>query len=239
MDEEIKHDIWLERRRRALVLAFIKRAQEAGIPKRYMRINKDEFSELLSEEYHKDNGIDICNFIYDTPKKLADIPFIVIDGGGMEDRKRAGFAILFRLISIDKMGKYYDSNDIAHKLSTWNDVNGMDRNELVEELKSHHVLFVSEFQEKQGNPHCQTGSFFDEFMNDRSDKCNPTIISFTNPINKGNIIKTMDCGQYLAGLSMREHPTSYLDENGNFVLGDRLNNPSRDILRIRVRRCFK
>lgn len=238
MNENIKKDMSLERRRRALAMAFLQRAKKAGIPNHFLRINKDSFRGLLSEEYHQDTLDSICDFIYDTPLKLSKIPFIVIDGGGIEDRKKAGFAILFRLITIDRFGKYYDCSNIAHKLSTWNDVNGIGRNELVEDLKRYDVLFISEFQERLGNPHCQTGTFFDEFLNDRSDKENPTIITFTSPINSQNAIKTMDCGQYLAGLSMRLYPSSYLTETGALIQGDVKNNPSKNILRLRVKRSF-
>ena len=50
---------------KAHISAYIKRAINAGIPERYLRIGPDIFKKLLCEEYHgKDGVVEITDFIY-------------------------------------------------------------------------------------------------------------------------------------------------------------------------------
>ena len=103
-----KEEMYRRSMLRAHIKAYIQRGIKAGIPERYLRIGKDEFRTYLSDIYHVHNKDHITSFIYDKPLELSKIPYIVIDGGDVEGRKKAAFAIMFRLITCDNFAKYYD-----------------------------------------------------------------------------------------------------------------------------------
>jgi hypothetical protein len=198
-------------RARQMVLAILYKAKEAGIPDKFMRINEDTFSKLLSPEYHgKSEGVkEFAHSLYNDPEILLNRDFITIDGGNYEARKMAGFAILFRMIAYDKSGMYKDCNWLINKLQTINSMEGMTRNNITEELKPYGVLYVGEFLKKGFSPHFETGRFFDEIFTERIDNSLPTIISFVDPISNKSMSEkaddgdlNMDCGRYLASLSV-------------------------------------
>jgi hypothetical protein len=207
-------------------LAIIRRGVKAGIPKRYLRIDEPQFEGLLNKQYHvgKDGVNTISNFIYHESNKLLQIPLIVIDGGCIESRKKAGFAILFRLIACDKFGLYKDCSDMVHKMQTFVSEYGLSRNDFTNSLKDQDVIFISEFHESMFSKHLDGGNYFDEFLGHRVDNLKPTIISFSDPIVDLNMIKSRACGRYLAEISAREHV-----DNKNKAL-----NPSDYMLRVRV-----
>lgn len=204
-EEERKSRIHMARVR-TQALAIIKRGYRAGIPERYLRICEDQFKGLLNKEYYNGNdGVSsVSNFIYHKANDLLKIPFIVIDGGNIESRKKAGFAVLFRLIACDKFGLYKDCSDIVHKMQTFVAEGGVTRNDFTNYLKEQDVVFVSEFRESIFSKHLEGGNYFDEFIGYRHDNLKPTIISFSDPINDHNMIKTSNCGRYLAELSAKE-----------------------------------
>jgi len=210
----------LEKRIRTQAVAYLRRAKTAGIPKRYMRLDRDVFKSVLYPNYHGDSLDKIVSLVYDTPLELLNIPFIVIDGGDEIARKKAAFAILFRLITCDNTGYYRGCKELAHQLSTWDKVEGIGRNDLVEELKRYDVLFVGEFDRDVLNPYGEGGCFFDEFFEDRFDNVKPTIITFSQAIQKSNPIDNKVSGRYLADLSTKEGCSP---------------NPNENLLRIRVK----
>jgi len=207
-------------------LAIIKRGVRAGIPERYLRIGEDNFKELLNEPYHLGNdGInEIANFIYHKANDLSKIPFVVIDGGTIETRKKAGFAILFRLIACDNFGLYKDCADIVHKMQTFVAEEGLSRNDFTKSMKEQDVIFIGEFCEHIFSKHLDGGNYFDEFLGYRVDNLKPTIISFSDTINEQNIIKNVNCGRYLSEISAKE----YVNKTNKAL------NPSDYMLRIRV-----
>jgi hypothetical protein len=212
---------------RAHIKAYIQRGIRAGIPKRYLRIGKEEFKTFLSETYHNDKE-KIASFIYDTPLELSKVPYIVIDGGNIEVRKKAAWAIMFRLITCDNFAKYYDCRDLVHKLNAFDprDVrSGEGRNGIAEYLKKVNVFHLSEFRSSVFSEHCEAGAFLDEIIDSRVNELNPTIITFQEPLSPNKAIKNVTCGQYINELSHKE----YCDEKNKSL------NPSRDLLRIRVR----
>lgn len=223
--EEERQVRYRESMLKAMINAYIQRGINAGIPERYLRIGPDQFKTLLSEEYHgKGSGVDnLVNFIYKKPLELLKVPFIVIDGGKMKERKLAAFAVMFRLITCDKFAKFYDCRAIVHKLNTFDakDVTvGDRRTDFAEGLKRHNVLCISEFNPDMFREKLEGGDFLDEILDARFNSLNPTIFTFQNPLNKSNAIEDEVCGRYLNEISHKEK----LDKN-----------PSDDYLRIRVR----
>jgi hypothetical protein len=200
--------IFAQRRARELALAFIKRGKDAGIPPKYLCINESSFVEIL-DDYHGDKKYDLAKKIYHDSNWLLSIPVILIDGGDIESRKKAGCAILFRMISFDRRGSYNACHDLTKKFQSFNDTMDVNRNDLAEEMKSYDVIFISEFEDsdKLFSPHCETGAFFDEVLGHRIDFVKPTIISFSRPINRESPIRNKDCGEYLANMSIKDKST--------------------------------
>jgi len=209
---------------KAHISAYIQRGLTAGIPERYLRIGPDQFKNLLLESYHGKDGIDsITNFIYKTPFDLVKIPFIVIDGGKMKDRKKAAFAIMFRIITCDKFGKFYDCRSLVHKLNAFDArgvLHGERRTDFADAIKEYNVLCISEFSPTTFKEKLEGGDFIDEILDERCNKLNTTIITFQDPINPHNALTEITCGTYLKEMSKNETLKK---------------NPSEDVLRLRVR----
>lgn len=205
--EEYKEKISIQRRMVALAGAILKRAKDAGIPEQFLRINESEFSSLLCPDYHK-NPVEFSSGLYKNAIGLFKKSFIQIDGGTIEGRKRAGHALLFRMMACDKSGKYETFKTVAHSFSSVKDIYDMNRNELVVTLSNPDVLFLSEFDTKDINVFYETGSFLDELFEQRENKNKTTIISFSKPldsratpINSSNAVTTDNFGQYMVMLS--------------------------------------
>ena len=90
--KEYQDEMAKKRRINNLILAFIKRGREAGIPNSEIRIGKDEFKSLLDKDYYL-NTEDFASGIYSNSKTLMSKSFILIDGGDMYSRRKAGFAL--------------------------------------------------------------------------------------------------------------------------------------------------
>jgi len=224
LKEEIKQEIYRKSMIKAHVKAFIQRGLNAGIPERYLRIGPTEFKDLLSETYHgKEGVVSITDFIYKKPFDLVKIPFIVIDGGKIKDRKKAAFAIMFRIITCDKFGKFYDCSSLVHKLNSFDAkgvFHGQRRVDYADSIKEYNVLCISEFSKTIFKEKLEGGDFIDEILDARYNKLNPTIISFRDVINPTNVLTDQVCGTYLNEMSRNEKLA---------------NNPSEDVLRIRVK----
>lgn len=217
------HDI----RVKTQALALIQRGKNSGMPERYLRVGPSSFMDTLSIAYHggKEGVKKITDLVYKTPLELAKIPFIVIDGGKIETRKKMGCAILFRLIACDKFGLYKDCTDMVHKMQSFISEQGISRNDFTNALKSQEVVFVSEFKKNIFSQHLDAGSYFDEFLGYRMDNLKPTIISFTNEINSTNVFSGETCGEYLAAISKKEYANPK----------DKKENPTKNVLRIRCK----
>ena len=196
--------IFAKIRAKELALAFIERGQDAGIPPKYLCLNESVFKSVLDESYHGENLDKLCSEVYKNPNWLLSRPIILIDGGDIESRKKAGFAILFRIISFDRRGLYNNCHDLTKKFQSFDSTLDVSRNDLAEELKTYDVLFISEFSRSHFSPHCETGSFFDEVLGHRIDFNRTTIISSSEPISASNPILNKDCGEYMANLSIKE-----------------------------------
>jgi len=204
---------------------FMDRASESGIPEIYQRINKETFKSFLFSEYHTGDGIDkVTDLIYDTPDKLCKIPFILIDGGDSIARKKAGYAILFRMILFNKIARAVFCKDMVSKLDTFSAVNDemLVRVDLAAELKGFDILFIEEFYPEIFHINRDGGSLTDSIIDDRLRNVRPTVVSFVNAISP---IKEAICGRYLADMLNKEYPNSR----------DHSINPSGDYLRIRVK----
>ena len=174
-----------ERRLRALVLIILQRAKEAGIPEDFLRIPKDEFKKIISPSYAKSNKTtidEIANLIYDnTEEFIKKYQFVLISGGTKYERKKAGFAILFKIISCNREGKYELWESFFHALEDFLGSASDSRNAYVNKMSSHHSLFISDFDYKEVNKSkCVAGPFIDEIFEVREDSKLPTIISFAN-----------------------------------------------------------
>ena len=224
--DEYKEKMANHRRVRQMAVAILSRAKQAGIPEHYMRINAEEVKTLLCPEYHK-NYKEFADEIFNNPKILFNQSFIAIDGGTIDGRRRMGFALLFRMIACDRVGKYELFKTIAHNLSNSDFAFATSRNEYVTDLCDYDVLYLSEFGTSDINSKVDTGakSFLDELFQKRDDNRKPTIISFEDSITSKNMtggiaqesnIITNQFGQYLAMISNSDIKTT------------------RNVLRIRV-----
>ena len=207
-----------QRRAKIQAAAFLDRGKSANIPDQHLRINEKTFLYLLDANYYDDIE-KFANSLYNT-ESMLNTPLILIDGGNEEVRKRAGFALLFRIILFDKWGMYKDCRSLVHQLQNINsfvDVTSGDeitRNSIASELKYYDGLFIGEFGRELFKPNWDTGTFFDEILSCRIDNIRPTIISFSDPINSFDKNKetqaamgklNMDCGRYLASFSIEEY----------------------------------
>ena len=205
---------------------FMDRASEAGIPDAYQRINKETFRSYLFSDYHKGDSADrITDLIYDTPEALFKIPFILIDGGDPIGRKKAGYAILFRLILFDKIARSIFCKDLASRLETYTSDRDdtLVRIDLVADLALYDAVFVEEFYPSIFNINRDGGGLMDSLIDERVRRTRPTIISFAGAISP---ITEAGCGRYMADLLNKEYPNSQ----------DHSINPSADILRVRIKK---
>jgi hypothetical protein len=205
------------RRVRNQAYAILQRAESAGIPEKYMRINGDSFKDLLCNSYHSGSVDSTTDFIFKEADEFCKIPVVLIDGGDIESRKKAGFALLFRVLACDKSGVYKDCADLVHKFDSKSfDFN---KSEYIQGLKDCEVLFISEFRTSLFGTYSQSGDYIDEVLGYRSDHGKITIISYSKSINGNNLIEDVDqCGQYFALYSKKEfanqkdHSSQYTEE---------------------------
>lgn len=215
MNEELKKyqdEMARKRRIQQQALAILQRAKDANIPPLDMRIKEEEFMSMIDFSYfqgrktnklNKEQTTALVSSLFNDPKRTLKIPFIIIDGGDIYSRKRAGFALLFRMIAWDKgIGMHLSCDKITHMLQTINADDTISRNAYTEQLKEYDILFISECIRTLFKPNWETGSFFDEFLENREANVKPTIITMVNQIPYGNIEspeKTSEAttGQYL------------------------------------------
>jgi len=212
------------RKARQKALAFLRRGQKANIPKQHLRVNHSQFAELLDlayikenkkayrevfgEDYSAENEREFADYLYNNPDKLLNLNYIVIDGGNAEARRRAGHALLFRMILCDEWGMYRECSELSHHFQSINTDDGdVHRNVLVNQLKKYGVLFVSEFYPKLMSIHFETGSFFDEFFVARRYSEKVTILSFSVPMTPANKLKNTEYGVTYADLSRQMEPS--------------------------------
>jgi hypothetical protein len=164
--------------------AAIQRAKDAGVPDKYLRINKQSFLSMLDPYYHK-NPSNVANFVYDSPLDLLKKEFIIIDGGESIDRKKAAYAILFRLISCEKSGVSMINSSLVHKLQTLNkSLTGETRNDITENLRQCDLLLLMELQVEEFKEGFNTGRFYDEILSFRDDFVKTTILSFSYALSE-------------------------------------------------------
>jgi len=207
-EELLKHKEKIARQRRtfALAKAIIRRGRNAGIPEQFIRIKQEEFEQLLCTSYHKDTT-EFANLVYKSPEVLFQRPYIVIDGGDAYSRKKAGYAILFRMIACDSHGLSERCGELASKFQSLSFKDEENRNQLVKRIKKEPVLLLHEFRIKSFSLHLtDSGLFFDQLLSFRDDYRKPTIITFATPLSNGVIntesaIKDDRCGAYLAMIS--------------------------------------
>ena len=187
---------------KAQARAILQRSERAGIPDKHMRIQASEFKTFIAESvYNEDEIKQIVSLIYDTPNELLKRSFILIDGGTHIARRKAGFAILFRMIACDKFGKYESCRTVSHKFQVRQDFN---RQPFAEEMKGHEVLFLGECEAGLFSDKDDVGTFFDEILEHREDNNMPTIISFVDALGPLNIMKSRVYGNYLSGLTRND-----------------------------------
>jgi hypothetical protein len=217
-----EHQLKMAKNRRLQIMAIaaLQRSKEAGIPEEFRRIGKNEFKKLLCPRYKNPAGSvdEIANKLYDNPDEIIKkYQFFLIDGGDKIERKMAGFAILFRLIALERNGKYELSDTFIHTIEDYSGRSELSRNQYLEEISLYDSLFISEFHTSKINPKKEAGSFFDEVFQIREDFKRPTIISFQDPISGNEELKDESKGLYFRDFSRSEK-----------------SKPMRNALRIRV-----
>lgn len=219
--KEYQDEMAKKRRINNLVLAILNRAKEAGIPEDFMRINKNEFKELLCPEFAESIGKtpdSIANMIFDdTENFLSKYQFVLVDGGTKYERKRASFAMMFKFIACGRYGKYELGDTLIHTIEDFAGSASLSRNEYTDTMALYDTLFVSEFDPNRLNAKRECGSFLDEIFENREDNKRVSIISFNKTICETTRVKEAI--------------------HGNFtVLFTNPNNVSvKNILRIRVK----
>lgn len=224
MKSEVQElDLRETRKVRQKALAFLRRGRLALIPEEHLCINKENFSDLLDEQYILDNATeykkifgnnykaktteDFAEYVYNNTDDILKKDIIIIDGGNALARRRAGFALLFRFIVSDKWGLYKECVALAHKFEMLDSSLDFTRNDWVDVLKTQDVIFISEFEPSFFNEHFWVGTFFDEFLVTRSMDHKSTIISFSYPLSKETILKNTKCGRCIADFSARINPS--------------------------------
>jgi len=198
-----------KRRLNAQALAILRRAKDADIPPSEMRIGEATLKSILCPNYHNgQEGIDeLCHSIYHKADDLFNKQFIVIDGGDIIDRRKAGFALLFRMIACNYNGKFRSCSELTHQFQTINSTAELSRNDLADELKSYDVLFIDEFRRELIRTGFEIHWFLDEILSQRDLLRKPTIITFGNPLagddkSQINLLTSVsDFGNYLCMLS--------------------------------------
>lgn len=195
-------------------LAILNRIKNSNIPPEGWRIKKEKFRPMLDDQYYLNKKQDpnkLANYIYDTPELLFKKKFILIDGGDSSCIKanKAGFAILFRMISCDSNGLYCSGRDLINKLNSgWvSDTQGS-RTDITEKLKQQEVLFISGVSPRNftvgEKAAFEAGTFFDEILEHRYNYQLPTLLSFNHPIisssRENNIGVDGRCGNYICRL---------------------------------------
>tara|TARA_R110000824_G_scaffold8450_2_gene38459 strand:+ start:18980 stop:19675 length:696 start_codon:yes stop_codon:yes gene_type:complete len=227
MDEALeKYQKAMSRRRkiRQQALAILRRATAAGIPEKYQRLKQDSLEPLLCEDYYggKEGVKKVADRIFKDPMSLFDKPFFVIDGGDMYDRKTASYALLFRMISCDKVGLQESATTLSRSFQTFT-TDGIGRNDYLISLLNPSVLLVQDFHAgllKSEN--MNGGDFFDDLFEKRDNSGKTTIITFQTPIpgegivGQNGLLADMRYGQYLSMLSKADK------------------NPKEQIFRIRL-----
>lgn len=232
-NEELKkhqEEMAIKLRIRQQAYAFITRAKKADIPESEMRIKEDQLRVLIDDSYffntkkmNKDAVDKFIKEIYTVPNKILKSPFILIDGGNMYTRKRAGFALLFRSIAWDRVGMHVGCPKATHSLHSIKTIGDISRNEYADELKSYDILFLSECSRDLFKPSFETGSFFDEILENREINGKTTIISFVNRIPAKDMESKERCSDSSAGQYMMMFSESDSDET------------YKNIMRIRVK----
>jgi hypothetical protein len=204
--------------------ALLNRAKNADIPESEMRIKEEELRKLINDDYYKrslsnrlNSKEEVDRFIkeiYTVPDKILKTPFIIIDGGNMYTRKRAGFALLFRGITWDRTGMHIGCAKATHSLHSIKTIGNVTRNEYADELKSYDILFLSECFKELFKPSFETGSFFDEILENREINGKTTIISFVKPIPAKGIdsqerLSDIGSGQYMMMFTESDSDDSY------------------------------
>jgi len=237
-----------QRRTLALAKNYLKRVMNAGIPERYWAIKSDAFTSILDKgyilekDYYKDLG-QFTNYIYDNVEDVCRLPFVLIDGGNIESRQFAGFAILFRAIVFDHCGIYKTAHELMNKLSSFQPLEDLSRNEFAESLKEQDILFISEFRQNLFKTRADVGGFLDEILSERANNNRATIISFSYPLsgditgvfNISGALCNDSCGIYMSQLLTKFYSSSYVDSKGKIQMHEKNPNPYKDVLRIRTK----
>lgn len=179
-----------ELKRLSLAKAYIQRANDAGIPEEYQRIGPEEFSEMLFSPFYeqkfkvKDKHLELTNYIYKKPLELFNKKYILIDGGDFLsiNRKRSGFAILYRMITCNSFGSFIQGRRVVHQLNSFN-YEDESRNSFIETLASKEILFIGELNFQDFKPNLDGGSYLDDLLERRSSNNKTTIISFTHTLS--------------------------------------------------------
>lgn len=211
--KEYQNEMAIRRKIRLQALAVLRRSRDAGIPESEMRIGKEQLRPLLDPNFHNgDTGKgkeinSLLDKIYNQANELFKLHFIVIDGGDIFTRRKAGFALLFRMIACDRNGKFFTCQDVSHKLQTIQSTAEINRNDIADNLKAHDVLFLEEFRKEQLKVGFEIQWFMDEILSERSLKNKPTIFTFSNPVaghglsEENALTSTAHFGQYMCILS--------------------------------------
>lgn len=194
--------------------AILGRANDAGIPKEFQRINKETFASFLEPMFIKQKfnqtTEQFADTIFGNPDGLLNKRFIILDGGGAysNNRMAAGFALLFRMIACDKTGTFQQGDKLINILNTFDKLKG----EFVEELQEPDILLIGNISIYGFSPNMGGGKYLDEILESRMLNGKQTIISFTKPVfvREGGNDGTLNderAGRYLLQLCHADVPS--------------------------------
>ena len=216
MDQEYLDKMARATRIQNQALAILQRARASGIPGEYLRIDKKTFRSYLDEQFFKSRGQSadkVADVIYDTPEYLFKRKFILIDGGdkGGMIIKKAGFAILFRMIACDSSGIYRDGLELINKLKTGWVTDQGSRIDIADKLKNEELLYIDGLSYKHfragDKAYYEAGVFMDEILGHRLVNGLTTILSFDSTIRKTDLPEVSDgiCGNMLGRFFQADH----------------------------------
>ena len=185
-------------RRVQMALALMQRAKRAGIPESQMKIGPSQFRDILCPKFNSSGKIKaLTDKIYNEPEFIKSYDAVAIDGGNFLLRKKAIFAILYRVITFDNFGKYEDFGDITE---TFKRFQPEETRSIIDSMKNTDILGLSEFSKVifQKAPY-SIPKTWDAILEKRFHQGKVTLVSFTNPLPSHNAHTIDDdtCGLFM------------------------------------------
>jgi hypothetical protein len=180
-----------------MAFALMQRAKLAGIPDAHMKIGPKDFQSIVCRNFHKEKTEKLVEKIYGDPTFIKKYDAVAIDGGNFMSRRKAIFAILYRVITFDNFGRYEDFGDATEIFKRFQ---AEESKNLIDSMKNTDILGLSEFSKTmfQKAPY-SIPKTWDAILERRYDDKKVTMISFTHPLPSNQLHALDDdiCGLFM------------------------------------------